>query len=96
MSAPLPTEADSIALTALPRGMAARVVAVRAPASEQALALRLMELGFIEGEPLRVVAHGQPGLDPIGVRLGGRGGAGAFALRRREASLIWVRPEARK
>jgi Fe2+ transport system protein FeoA len=39
------------------------------------------------------VAFGQPGRDPIGVRLGGRGGAGAFALRRKEAALVWVTPE---
>lgn len=89
-----PPADDAIALTALPRGVRARVVAVRQSApADRALALRLMELGFIEGEPLHVVAWGQPGRDPIGVRLGGRGGAGAFALRRKEASLVWVRPE---
>ena len=42
---------------------------------------------------LRVLAFGHPGNDPIGVRLGGRGGAGSFALRRKEASLVWVRPQ---
>jgi ferrous iron transport protein A len=82
-----------VALTDLPRGVRARVARVQADAGDQALALRLLELGFIEGEPLHVVAFGQPGRDPIGVRLGGRGGAGAFALRRKEAALIWVRPE---
>jgi ferrous iron transport protein A len=87
------TTDQSIALTDLPRDVPARVVGLRAGAADQALALRLMELGFIEGESLQVVAFGQPGRDPIGVRLAGRGGAGAFALRRKEASLIWVRPE---
>ena len=90
---PIP-EPSEIALTDLPRGVAARVIAVRAAEGEHALALRLMELGFIEGESLRVLAFGHPGRDPIGVRLGGRGGAGSFALRRKEASLVWVRPEA--
>lgn len=83
-----------IALTQLPQGARASVAGVRAGAEDHALALRLLELGFIEGEPLRVIALGRPGGDPIGVRLGGRGGAGAYALRRREAALIWVRPEA--
>ena len=90
---PIP-EPSEIALTELPRGVGARVTAVRAAAGEHALALRLMELGFIEGETLRVLAFGHPGRDPIGVRLGGRGGAGSFALRRKEASLVWVRPDA--
>jgi ferrous iron transport protein A len=81
------------ALTEWPQGAPARVAGIRAGAQDQALALRLLELGFIEGEPLRIVAFGQPGRDPIGVRLGGRGGAGAFALRRKEAALIWVVPE---
>jgi ferrous iron transport protein A len=89
-SSPGPAE---IALTELPRGVRARVARIRAGVEDQALALRLLELGFIEGEPLRIVAFGQPGRDPIGVRLGGRGGAGAFALRRKEAALVWVTPE---
>jgi ferrous iron transport protein A len=87
------SDTAEISLTELPRGVPARVARVRPLADDPALALRLVELGFIEGEPLRVVAFGQPGRDPIGVRLGGRGGAGAFALRRQEAALVWVRPE---
>ena len=90
-----PRPPPEVALTDLPRGVRARVSRVQADTGDQALALRLLELGFIEGEPLHVVAFGQPGRDPIGVRLGGRGGAGAFALRRKEAALIWVRPEVR-
>jgi ferrous iron transport protein A len=95
MRTPVPrSSSEPIALTELPRNVPARVAGVRAGDAEQALALRLLELGFIEGEPLRVVAFGQPGSDPIGVRLGGRGGAGAFALRRSEAALVWVHPGA--
>ena len=89
---PIPRSAE-IALTDLPHGVRAHVARIRAGVDDQALALRLLELGFIEGEPLRIVAFGQPGRDPIGVRLGGRGGAGAFALRRKEAALVWVMPE---
>jgi len=52
---------------------------------------RLLELGFAEGEPVRVVAHGFPGREPIAVRIGGT----TFALRRFEADHILVEPAAR-
>jgi ferrous iron transport protein A len=50
------------------------------------IGLRLLELGFIEGEPLRVVAHGYPGREPIAVRIGNT----TFALRRFEAEHVLV------
>lgn len=87
-----PTTEPDFPLTELARGVAARVTRIVASTDDEALALRLLELGFIEGEPLTVVAFGYPGRDPIGVRLGGRGGAGAFALRRQEARWVRVRP----
>ena len=62
------------------------------PALER-MALRLIEIGFVQGERLRVVAFGQPGDDPIGVRIGGRGGSSTFALRRQEAACVWVWPD---
>jgi ferrous iron transport protein A len=46
--------------------------------------LRLMELGFVPGEPIRVVAESFPGGDPMAVRVGNS----TFALRRHEA--MWV------
>jgi len=52
------------------------------------IGLRLLELGFIEGEPVRVVAHGFPGREPIAVRIGST----TFALRRFEADHILVAP----
>jgi ferrous iron transport protein A len=52
------------------------------------LGLRLVELGFIEGEPLRVIAHGFPGREPIAVRIGNT----TFALRRFEADHVLVVP----
>jgi ferrous iron transport protein A len=55
------------------------------------LGLRLVELGFIEGEPLRVVAHGFPGREPIAVRIGNT----TFALRRFEADHVLVVPPGR-
>src|SRR5437870_2187757 len=32
--------------------------------------LRLLELGFVEGEAVRIIAHGFPGREPIAVRIG--------------------------
>lgn len=50
------------------------------------IALRLQELGFVEGERLRVVAHGYPGREPLAVRIGST----TFALRRIEADHVLV------
>ncbi len=47
---------------------------------------RLLELGFIAGEPIEVVEEIWPGGDPIAVRLG----CSTFALRRREAGAVMV------
>ncbi len=78
----------SIGLCELERGVTATVASIGSPATEQDhdLVLRLIELGFVPGERLRVIAHGQPGNEPIAVRLGGT----AFALRRLEADYIRV------
>lgn len=83
------TTAD-VALTALPVGTRARVVAL-APAGDAAaaeLGLRLTELGFLPGEPVRVIARAAFG-GPLAVRIG----TATFALRREEARSIRVRPE---
>lgn len=50
--------------------------------------LRLIEIGFLPGEQVRVVAKGRGGREPIAVRLGGQS---TFALRQREAALVAVR-----
>jgi ferrous iron transport protein A len=50
------------------------------------IGLRLLELGFVAGEPLRVIAHGFPGNEPIAVRIGNT----TFALRRFEAEHVLV------
>lgn len=50
------------------------------------MGLRLLELGFVEGEVVRVVAHGFPGREPIAVRIGNT----TFALRRLEADHVLV------
>lgn len=53
---------------------------------EHDVLLRLLEIGFLPGERLRVMARSFPGGDPLAVRVGRT----TFALRRREASLIRV------
>jgi ferrous iron transport protein A len=91
-----------VPLTTLARNAGGTVAGVRvhAPGTDAALdpadermALRLMEIGFVQGATLRVIAFGQPGHDPIGVRVGGRGGVSTFALRRQEAACVWVWPD---
>jgi ferrous iron transport protein A len=54
---------------------------------DQGVALRLLEIGFLPGEQVRVIALGRPGRDPLAVRVGHT----TFALRRREAALVQVR-----
>ena len=54
------------------------------------MVLRLMEIGFLPGEPVRVIARGFPAADPLAVRVG----QATFALRRHEAALVQVRVDA--
>jgi ferrous iron transport protein A len=80
--------AAAIGLDTLPRQMPAHVVDLlpARDAAEQELLLRLMEIGFLPGEPVRIVAAGFPGGDPLAVRVG----QATFALRRHEAALVRV------
>ena len=74
-------------LSDLHPGTTATIVAVgSATEAVTPLELRLLELGFIAGERIEVVAEARPGRDPFVVRVG----ATQFALRRREARNIWV------
>ena len=50
---------------------------------------RLMELGFVPGELVRVLKRGVPGGEPIAVKVGDS----TFALRRFEAALISITPQ---
>ena len=102
---PVAPEADArttVPLTTLARNARGVVAGVRVGASgetgeldpaDERMALRLIEIGFVQGASLRVIAFGQPGDDPIGVRVGGRGGVSTFALRRNEAACVWVWPD---
>ena len=88
-----------VQLTKLARNASGTVAGVRIHApgvdgaldpADERMALRLIEIGFVQGATLRVIAFGQPGDDPIGVRVGCRGGVSTFAFRRNEASCVWV------
>jgi ferrous iron transport protein A len=50
------------------------------------LVRRLVEIGFVPGEPVHVVAVGHPGREPLAVRVG----RSTFALRRGEAQRVRV------
>lgn len=68
----------------------ARVVDLTfADGEDESLLLRLMEIGFLPGESVRIVATGFPGPDPLAVRIG----QATFALRRHEAAKVLVRVE---
>lgn len=81
----------AIGLDTLPRQTPATVSALRTAqsAADQDVVLRLMEIGFLPGEPVRVVATGFLGGEPIAVRVG----QATFALRRHEAALVQVQVE---
>ncbi|MBJ7311592.1 ferrous iron transport protein A [Rugamonas sp. CCM 8940] len=53
------------------------------------LARRLMELGFVPGEKIRMLKRGMPGGEPLAIKVGNS----TFALRRFEAALISLQPE---
>jgi ferrous iron transport protein A len=81
-----------VSLATLRKGQSAQVLEVRLPklghGHDINLVLRLLEIGFVPGERVRVVALGPGGAEPIAVRIGGT----MFALRRHEAEHILVAP----
>jgi ferrous iron transport protein A len=94
MNAPLvidtsrPVGPAGLTLASLQKDVPARVVEVPIP-DQPALAEhanRLMELGFIPGASVRVVAAAPPSGDPVAVRIG----RATFALRLFEAELVRV------
>jgi ferrous iron transport protein A len=82
----------AISLDQLPSHQWATVLDVLRPEETEGreLVLRLTEIGFVPGEPVRIVATGLPGREPLAVRLGHT----TFALRRHEAAMIRVTPGA--
>ena len=74
-------------LSALKKGSTATVVSVVDQMQPDAIAHRLRELGYVAGEPVRVVALAPWGGNPMVVQVG----ATRFALRRDEAARVQVR-----
>lgn len=77
-----------LGLVDLPLRVDAWVSGLRMDAAPQDgdVLLRLLEIGFLPGERVRVVARAFPAGDPLAVRVGRT----TFALRRREAALVRV------
>lgn len=71
-------------LSELKKGESAVVREVEDAHADDPIARRLRELGFVGGEPVRVVACGPLGGDPLLVQIGYT----RFALRRAEAARV--------
>lgn len=84
------SSATDIGLHELAHRQLARIAGLQpaGDAEESGVLLRLLEIGFLPGEPVRVMSRGYPGNDPLAVRVGHT----TFALRRHEAALIRVCP----
>jgi ferrous iron transport protein A len=82
----MPTRAPSLA--DLPDGGHAVVTRLVAgvPGADAALLRRLAEIGFVEGEPVRVLRRGPGGREPLAVQVGET----LFALRLIEARCVEV------
>ena len=77
-------------LDALPAGQSATVIHLAPPAQQGGgfdVQRRLMELGFVPGERIRVLKRVLGG--PLAVKVG----ESTFALRRFEAALVSIKPE---
>ena len=88
---PLAGERSLASLHKGDRGTVSRVLGDDAEVGDgtgATVVMRLVEIGFVPGEPLEVIAEVRPGGDPIAVRIGGS----CFALRRREAEAVRVLP----
>jgi ferrous iron transport protein A len=73
-------------LTDLSKGATALVERVEDIHAPDPIAQRLRDLGFVAGEPVRVVARAPWGADPLLVQIGST----RFALRRAEAQRVSV------
>jgi ferrous iron transport protein A len=71
-------------LLELPRGGGGIVISVTSLGTNDAIARRLRDLGFVAGEPVSVLAFGPVAREPILVRVGDA----RFALRRNEAARV--------
>lgn len=81
-----PTAPSGTNLLSLAYQQHAVVRAVQATSLHDPVARRLRELGFVPGEPVRIVAKGPVGADPLLIQIGFT----RFALRRAEAARVLV------
>ena len=82
---PLPT---ATRLADLPNGVHGVVTGLSGavPGADAALLRRLAEIGFVSGEPIRVLRRGPGGREPLAVQVGDT----VFALRLIEARCVQV------
>ncbi len=73
-------------LTQLGKGVSATVLEVTLQGPADAIAQRLLDLGFVAGEPVRCIALAPFGGDPLLVQIGFT----RFALRRAEAARVQI------
>lgn len=76
----------TVRLSDLPKGASAVVEHVEDVHANDLIAQRLRDLGFVEGEQVRLVARGPIGADPLLIQIGST----RFALRRSEAARVSV------
>ena len=79
----------SMRLSELPYNVPATVAAVEDTRPADPIARRLRDLGFVDGEPVRIVAQGPVQREPLLVQIGYT----RFALRRAEAARVRVTTE---
>jgi ferrous iron transport protein A len=82
--------AVALTLDQLPKNALGVITDVNTRDENADVSRRLLELGFVAGETVRVIAKGFFAGAPMAVRVGGT----TFALRRFEAALISVSPTA--
>ncbi|HWU69183.1 MAG TPA: FeoA family protein [Stenotrophobium sp.] len=73
-------------LSDLKKGAMATVTTVDNVTQQDPIADRLRDLGFVRGEPVRLISHGPIGGDPLLVQIGFT----RFALRRSEAARVAI------
>jgi len=80
---------STVRLSDLSKGTSAVVDRVDDAHANDTVAQRLRDIGFVDGEPVRVVACAPLGADPLLIQIGFT----RFALRRAEAARVSVRCE---
>lgn len=84
----LPHHVVALTLDKLPKNALGVISDVNTRGENADVSRRLLELGFVAGETVRVIAKGFFASGPMAVRVGGT----TFALRRFEAAMISVLP----